>query len=263
MKKKYDFLDNTNQEKELRLQIREVADSVRIQWAKKGIYDIFEILENQCILIRKPINGLSGFTTYIDGSIVAFINSSHTLGRERFTAAHELGHIILHDDVLKSKLLLTSNGDDALEKEADIFAVEFLMPELGVKEVFYKIIGVDPKYVTEKHVIRMHNYFKVCYKAMLKRLVYLDLCSQNKYEELCSFCSLENAEILQKITQQEGYDCSLIKPSYVIYVSKEYEEIIKRNYEKRKISFKKFESLVEFIGKKPEDYGYEVSEDEY
>lgn len=263
MKKTYNFLDNTNEEKKLRLKISEIADSVRIQWAKKGIYDVFEILENQCILIRKPIKGLSGFTTYIDDSIVAFINSSYTLGHERFTAAHELGHIILHYDILKSELLLREDGNETLEKEADIFAVEFLMPELGVKEVFYKIIGVEPKDVTEKHVIRMHNYFKVSYKAMLKRLVYLDLCSLKKYDELCSYCSLENAEILKTLTKQEGYDCSLIIPSCLVYVSREYEEIIKRNFEKGKISFKKFESLVAFIGKKPEDYGYEVSEDEY
>ncbi len=46
------------------------------------------------------------------------------------------------------------------------------------------------------------------------------------------------------------------------YVSKEYEEIIRRNYETGKISYKRLEFLLDFIGKDPADYGYEVSDDE-
>ncbi len=37
------FLDNTKDEKQTRLAIREKADEVRLRWAKKGLFDIFEI----------------------------------------------------------------------------------------------------------------------------------------------------------------------------------------------------------------------------
>lgn len=40
--------------------------------------------------------------------------------RHRFTAAHELGHLVLHGDAV--------HGDARLEKEADEFAAEFLTP---------------------------------------------------------------------------------------------------------------------------------------
>lgn len=40
--------------------------------------------------------------------------------RHRFTAAHELGHLVLHGDA--------AHGDVKLEKEADEFAAEFLTP---------------------------------------------------------------------------------------------------------------------------------------
>lgn len=40
--------------------------------------------------------------------------------RHRFTAAHELGHLLLHGD--------TTPGDPVQEKEADMFAAEFLTP---------------------------------------------------------------------------------------------------------------------------------------
>jgi Zn-dependent peptidase ImmA (M78 family) len=59
---------------------------------------------------------------------------------------------------------------------------QFLMPEDYVKEVFYKIINVKPDSVIEKHVIKMNNFFKVSYKAMLKRLVQLNLCQLSNYE---------------------------------------------------------------------------------
>ncbi|MET7934506.1 ImmA/IrrE family metallo-endopeptidase [Streptomyces sp. NPDC005322] len=40
--------------------------------------------------------------------------------RHRFTAAHELGHLVLHGD---------ATGDSRQEKEADAFAAEFLTPQ--------------------------------------------------------------------------------------------------------------------------------------
>lgn len=44
--------------------------------------------------------------------------------RHRFTAAHELGHLVLHGEA--------SHGDPRLEKEADEFAAEFLTPALQI-----------------------------------------------------------------------------------------------------------------------------------
>lgn len=263
MSKKYDFIDYTIEEKQRRLRVQQKADEIRLKWARKGQFDIFEILENESILIRKPLEtkAFSGFTTYFEENFVIFLNSSYTLGHERFSAAHELGHLVLHHDKLLKERLLAK--EELTEKEANLFAVEFLMPADGVKEIFYKIIVTEPNKIKAKHVIKMHNYFKVSYKAMLKRLVFLELCNLDLYEELCDYCSIDNAELLQELTRKEGYDCSLIKVSNAYHVSVEYEEIIKRNYESGKISYKRLLFLLEFIGKTPSDYGYEVSEDDY
>lgn len=35
---------------------------------------------------------MSGATLFNDGMLLMFINSPYTLGHQRFTAAHELGH---------------------------------------------------------------------------------------------------------------------------------------------------------------------------
>jgi Zn-dependent peptidase ImmA (M78 family) len=243
-----------------RLQIKDLAEDVRMKFARKGLSDIFDILSEAAFLIRKPLDTdeLSGFSTYFEEQFIVYLNSNFTLGHERYTGAHELYHLIYNADILKKeKILLDDEKHKAEDAKADVFASEFLMPEDYVKEVFYKIVNVDKNNVLPRHVIRMHNYFKVSYKAMLKRLIQLNLCSIDKYEELVDICSLENTEQLQSLTRREGYSIDLITPSRETYVPKEYIEFIKTNYERGNISYKNMKNSLEFIGLAPEQLGYE------
>jgi len=247
-------------EESFRLQIKDLAEDVRMKFARKGLSDIFDILSEAAFLIRKPLDTdeLSGFSTYFEEQFIVYLNSNFTLGHERYTGAHELYHLIYNADILKKeKILLDDEKHKAEDTKADVFASEFLMPEDYVKEVFYKIVNVDKSNVLPRHIIRMHNYFKVSYKAMLKRLIQLDLCSIDKYEELVDICSLEKAEMLQSLTRREGYSIDLITPSKETYVPKEYIEFVKTNYERGNISYKNMKTSLEFIGLTPEQFGYE------
>lgn len=248
-------------DEKLRLEIKSKADETRYKWSKRGYNDIFSILENASILVRRPLSTkkISGFSTFFENKFIVFLNSSFTLGHEIYSGAHELFHITYNSDVLKREYLLLN--DDINEEYANIFAAEFLMPEEGVKEVFFKQVDVSSDKVEAKHIVRMHNYFKVSYKAMLKQLVNLKLCDIKRYDYLINFSSVEKAEELKKITIQEGYSTNLIEYSNIKFFSKEYVEIVKRNYENNKISFKKLEEFLSFIGKSPEDYGYEKDEE--
>jgi len=250
-------------DEKLRLEIKGKADETRYKWTKKGLIDIFSILDNTAILIRRPINTkkLSGFSTYFEGNFIVFLNSSFTLGHERFSGVHELYHITYNAGILKRDKILFSDSQD-IEDEANIFAAEFLIPEDGIKEVFYKQVDVKPNQVEAKHIVRMHNYFKVSYKAMLKQLVQLRLCDEKLYEPLVYYQSLEMASELKKITLMEGYSTELINPSNIKSISTEYIEVVRRNFEENKISYGKLEEMLEFIGKTPEDYGY-VRNEEY
>lgn len=184
----------------LRLEIKELAEEVRIRFAKKGLSDIFDILSDIAFLIRKPldIEGLSGFSTYFENYFIVYLNSNFTLGHERYTGAHELYHIMYNEDILKKeKVFLDKEKYKEEDMRADVFAAEFLMPEDYVKEVFYKTVNINKDNLQPNHIVRMNNYFKVSYKAMLKRLIQLDLCSQKKYKKLVEICSLENKDRLQ------------------------------------------------------------------
>jgi Zn-dependent peptidase ImmA (M78 family) len=242
-----------------RLKIKELAEEVRIKFAKKGLSDIFDILSESAFLIRKPldIEGLSGFITYFEGHFIVYLNSNFTLGHERYTGAHELYHIIYNEDILKKeKVFIDKDKYIEEEKKADVFAAEFLMPEDYVKEIFYKFVNVDKQKIEPKHIVRMHNFFKVSYKAMLKRLVQFDLCSLDKYAELIDIASLKNKDKLQSLTKEEGYSINLIVPSKENYIPKEYLIYVKANYENGKVSYDELKKTLDFIGLSPEELGY-------
>jgi len=68
---------------------------------------------------------------------------------KRFTAAHEIGHFILHPEI--TSLREDPRTDGAIraplrtlkEKEADLFAAELLMPERFFNQVFANLWGDD------------------------------------------------------------------------------------------------------------------------
>ncbi len=247
-------------EESLRLQIKDLAEETRMKLAKKGLSDIFDILSETAFLVRKPLDTveLSGFSTYFGEQFIVYLNSNFTLGHERYTGAHELYHLIYNADILKKEKIILGNEKYKVEDmKADVFASEFLMPEDYVKEVFCKIVNVDKDSVLTRHIVRMHNHFNVSYKEMLKRLIQLNLCLEDKYEELLDISSLENVEQFQSLTKREGYSIELIIPSKVTYVPVEYIEFIKSNYERGNISYKNMKNSLEFIELTPERFGYE------
>lgn len=248
----------------LRLQIKELAGEVRYRYAKKGLSDIFDILSEEAFLIRVPLKTIqiSGFSTYFEKHFVVYLNSSFTLGHERFSGAHELYHIMFNTDILKREKLLLNDLQNEEDDKANIFASEFLMPEDYVKELFYKIVNIEPENILPRHVIRMNNNLKVSYKAMLKRLIQLQLCSNDKYSELLEICSLENAVRLQALTNKEGYDLSFITKSKIVYIPKQYIEFVKSNYENGAISFNNMKNCLEFLGFTTEQLGYEYPQEE-
>jgi Zn-dependent peptidase ImmA (M78 family)/transcriptional regulator with XRE-family HTH domain len=72
---------------------------------------------------------------------VALINSSDTWGRQRFTLAHELSHLLFMDMKLFVADFGGQTGRDLNELRADCFAAHFLAPETGLKDVARDVTG--------------------------------------------------------------------------------------------------------------------------
>lgn len=110
------------------------------------------------------------------------VNQSHSEVRKRFTMAHELGHYILHRDegssMFMDKVLYrkTSNNyspkDEKLEREANFFAANLLMPK-SVIDSYIEENHVD--FYEDSHIQKMAEEFGVSASAMTFRLINLGI----------------------------------------------------------------------------------------
>jgi Zn-dependent peptidase ImmA (M78 family) len=120
-----------------------------------------------------------------DGSGIIGVNSSHTLNRQRFTIAHEIGHFLLHNyqgvhfDRESTALQIynrdnnSSTGLDHDEREANLFAAELLMPRDFVQTAMDGIDSLTLLDQKESALDRLAKQFRVSITAMTYRLAYL------------------------------------------------------------------------------------------
>ena len=130
-----------------------------------------------------PADLLAGFVFAAGRFGWAFVRSTDILSRRRFTAAHELGHFLLHRETMgrfradTDETLVDAEGNvaDLMEREANRFAVELLMPAdvcLARAEELRKKHGCCPRGVL---VYRLASELLVSREAMRYRLKALEV----------------------------------------------------------------------------------------
>ena len=169
------------------------------------IKDLAMTLENQGVKVMfRPMRKESkawGFsiTSKVLGSCI-FINSGCTLGRQNFTLAHELGHVVLDHNHLATIYSAEQSPEKTLhdgkqvlvETRANAFAAEFLAPELGIKEVLSKL-GIDEvkkEGLTPQIVNYLAEHFGVSYDSMLWRLVNVKVISKKERDDFMGYQEL-------------------------------------------------------------------------
>ena len=151
--------------------------------------DIEVIARNLSVQVRKePADkDLSGFLLRDLKSklVVIGVNSSHHKNRQRFTIAHELGHLLLHDGEIvhvdkdnqgfKVNLrdVKAGQGVDITEKEANLFAAEILMPASFLAKDLKGLGGLD-LLDDEDSLKKIARKYKVSVQALTIRLSYLN-----------------------------------------------------------------------------------------
>lgn len=113
--------------------------------------DVDALAQRLGIIVRyAPLEGgISGTAIRrADGRSIIGVNSNHTDARQRFSAAHELAHVLLHSETefhLDDGALIgfrseeSSKGSDPQEIEANQFAAELLMPEHFIRQDLDKL----------------------------------------------------------------------------------------------------------------------------
>jgi Zn-dependent peptidase ImmA (M78 family) len=95
-------------------------------------------------LIEDRARELDAMFVYIPkGKPVIAVNSSRPLRRKRFSIAHELGHFVLGHNSISffegaSGMAVCIRHDARLEREANIFAAELLMPKVALAREAHK-----------------------------------------------------------------------------------------------------------------------------
>jgi hypothetical protein len=141
---------------------------------------------------RAPLgDGISGLLVIQDGRGMIGVSVTQPPVRQRFTIAHEIGHFVLHKDVMPvfiDKQFLrpyltafrdtsSSTGEDWLEREANAFAAALLMPADMVRAAVAEL-GFD---VADDEVIEdLSRLFQVSRQAMTFRVANLSLASESR-----------------------------------------------------------------------------------
>lgn len=154
---------------------REAAGRVRQQMGlddKEPIHDITGLLAAHGIRVftyESTSDGFFGMSiSEVDGGPAIVVNVWDRIPVERwiFSAAHELGHLMLH---LEAYDVSVEKEDRVQEREADVFAGHFLMPQRGFEKEWNETYGLP----LSDRAFKVKRIFHVSYKAVLSRLIEL------------------------------------------------------------------------------------------
>lgn len=149
--------------------------------------DVEHIAHLRNALVHRQVveDNVSGFLfrDVRTGSSVIGVNSGHASTRQRFTIAHELGHLLLHPadaavhvdqhfQILRRDAR-SSEGTDLKEMESNFFAAELLMPEEFLIQDVDRVNLFD--ILDEESVKELARIYKVSPHAMTIRLTSLGL----------------------------------------------------------------------------------------
>lgn len=120
------------------------------------------------VLVLPASNGCDAFSVWVDNTPLIAISTEKSGDDVRLTAAHEFGHLLLHSRQM------TAHVDDA---EADLFAMEFLMPSREFHDDFKGPVNLE-------RLAEAKVKWRVPMRALLRRLHQLGLASERQFRYL-------------------------------------------------------------------------------
>lgn len=224
-------------------ELNSLALRTRRMWNEDGYspIDIFSIVngwkDKKITIVKYPMSSrISGMCTKENKDIVICINSTTSYGRQRFTLAHELYHVLYEKDMQRVICDISMNDDKSeSEQEADQFASYLLMPYDALLEYEHD----KAKWNLEK-VIDAEQFFQVSHQAMLHRLVCDYLLSNDVADEY-------KAITVSTVAARLGYGKELYFPAdknKQYFTTGEYIRKVERMAEKDLISEGKREELL-------------------
>lgn len=183
-----------------------LSEILRHEWGMNNIAPanigslIYNNLRNLTLLWLPMNRNINGCCSKTKEDKVIFINTNHTIGRQNFTLAHELYHLLYED--IDDFIVCGVKNNSKSEINADNFATTLLIPDSGL--YWFKNKNQIEVWSLED-VIKCEQYYQVSHHTMLTRLKKLNWINQKQFDEF-------KQDIIQKAAKL-GYDTNLYKPS--------------------------------------------------
>lgn len=169
------------------------------------IFTLAQTIERLTLVFYPLGKNISGACFKNQCSSIIVINSDMSLGRQRYSLAHELYHLFFDEKMSSTICSSRIGGDTENERKADQFASYFLMPSLALYENIRKCKQRSQGRLTLSEIIRLEQYFGVSHQAMLIRL-------QEENELSAAEAASMQMGIIALATRM-GFDTALYKPS--------------------------------------------------
>ncbi|MFD2415530.1 ImmA/IrrE family metallo-endopeptidase [Amycolatopsis pigmentata] len=158
------------------IDVETTALRVRGRWdlGHHAIPNMVHLLESRgarVFSLVQDVRDVDAFSAYLRNEPFVFIDTGKTAERQRFDAAHELGHLVMHQGPEKF------DGRQA-ERQADRFAAAFLMPKEDV-------LARNLRDATPDELIKASTRWGVSAMALTHRLSELGVLTEWGYRSTC------------------------------------------------------------------------------
>ncbi|GHF14687.1 transcriptional regulator [Kordiimonas sediminis] len=155
----------------------DAAQSLRVYWGlgDKPISNMMHLLEAKGVRIfslMEDSKRVSAYSQWHNETPYIFLNNNKSAEHSRFTLAHELGHLVLHRELLSDDIDLRT-----IEREADAFASAFLMPR---SDVYARAKNI----LSRTQIIKIKKRWGVSAVGLAVRLHKLGLLTDWHYQRL-------------------------------------------------------------------------------
>lgn len=177
---------------------RAVKQRLQLGLGNDPILGLRELIEGQGRLVyetRIDDGSLSGCFAIIGEDDWIMVNTAHSVGRRRFTLAHEYCHSLEHRDL---EFVVCTKEKPPHEVYADAFAAAFLMPSDAAESFFATDIAAGTG-VAAHRVIEFCYTYGASFEAAVYRLANLGLVTTGNLNTLLS-------EQPVKLARNLGYD---------------------------------------------------------
>ena len=198
------------------------------------------LLKLKVLTIYRPLSeNFSGMSLKSGKRRFILVNSNHPRCRQHFTIAHELYHLYFDPNPTPHNSMQEGKKND-IEQCADAFALIFLMPSDGVRQLIPDEELIEG-HVSLASILRIGQYFSVSYSAVLNRLSDLKLIDRRERDSLKTIP-------VKKTAREYGYDTTLYEAGNKNLVIGDFGEKARNLFEEDKISEGHYIELLHKIG---------------